>query len=86
MSVLYKAFRILIEYEGDQHRTDKTQWKTDIDRHEDFVRDGWALYRVTAARARHPRRVVERVHAMPVEAGYDGPAPVFDARWRELFE
>ena len=27
VSVLYKAFRILIEYEGDQHRTDKTQWK-----------------------------------------------------------
>jgi hypothetical protein len=30
--------------------------------------------------------VVERVHAMLVEAGYDGPAPVFDPRWRELFE
>lgn len=79
VDLVYKQFRILIEYEGDQHRTDKTQWNTDIDRQEDFVAGGWTVYRVTAARARHPRRIVERVYAMLVAAGYDGPAPVFDA-------
>ena len=86
VDLVYKPFRILIEYEGDQHRTDKDQWNIDIDRQEDFIADGWTVYRVTAARARYPRRIVERVYAMLVEAGYDGPAPVFDARWCRLFD
>lgn len=86
VDLVYQQFRILIEYEGDQHRVDKNQWNVDIDRQEDFLAGGWTVYRVTAARARHPRRIVERVHGMLVEAGYDGPAPVFDARWRNLFD
>lgn len=86
VDLVYKEFRILIEYEGDQHRTDKRQWNTDIDRQEDFAAGDWVVYRVTADRARHPRRIVERVHTLLVEAGYDGPAPVFDARWCRLFE
>ena len=86
VDLVYKQFKILIEYEGDQHRTDKTQWNIDIDRQEDFAAAGWALYRVTAARARRPREIVQRVHAMLVAAGYDGPAPAFDAPWSRLFD
>jgi hypothetical protein len=86
VDLVYRQFRILIEYEGDQHRVDKTQWNLDIDRQESFTRDGWTIYRVTARRARHPREVVQRVYQLLVEAGYDGPPPVFDTRWRSLFE
>jgi hypothetical protein len=86
VDLVYRQFRILIEYEGNQHRVDKDQWNLDIDRQESFTRDGWTVYRVTARRARHPREVVQRVYQLLVEAGYDGPPPVFDARWRSLFE
>jgi very-short-patch-repair endonuclease len=54
----YLAFKVILEYEGDQHRTDPYQWSRDIERQEDFVRGGWALIRITAARpaARRGRR------------------------------
>ena len=34
MDLVYLEFRILIEYEGDQHRIDRFQWNRDIDRQE----------------------------------------------------
>lgn len=86
VDMVYREFRILLEYESDQHRLDQAQWNTDIERQEGFARARWALLRITAARARQPRWVVGRVHAMLLAAGYAGPPPVFDARWRELFE
>ena len=86
VDLVYLGFRILIEYEGDQHRLDRDQWNRDIERQEGFTRSRWDLLRITAARARKPRWIVGRVYAMLQEAGYDGPPPVFDARWRELFE
>jgi hypothetical protein len=43
---------LIIDYEGDQHRTDRNQWNRDIDRQEDFARDNWMLIRVTSERAR----------------------------------
>jgi hypothetical protein len=52
VDLVYLAFRLIIEYEGDQHRTDRNQWNHDIDRHEDFTRDHWTLIRVTSERAR----------------------------------
>jgi hypothetical protein len=86
VDLVYQGFRILIEYEGDQHRLDQDQWNRDIERQEGFTRNQWALLRITAARARRPRWIVVRVYAMLQDAGYHGPPPVFDTRWRELFE
>jgi hypothetical protein len=57
VDLVYLAYRLIIEYEGDQHRTDRHQWNHDIDRHEDFARDNWTLIRVTSERARWPRQV-----------------------------
>lgn len=86
VDLVYRKFRILIEYDGDQHRIDREQWNIDIERHELFTGDGWTILRITAERARRPRWIVERVHALLRTAGYTGPAPVFDARWRALFD
>ena len=86
VDLVYRGFRIVIEYEGDQHRLDRDQWNLDIERQEGFTRNRWVLLRITAARARRPRWIVGRVYTMLRDAGYDGPPPVFDARWRELFE
>jgi hypothetical protein len=59
VDLVYLAHKLIIEYEGDQHRTDRHQWNADIDRYEDFARDKWTLIRITSERARWPRQLVE---------------------------
>ena len=44
-------YRLIIEYQGDQHRTDRFQWNRDIDRQEFLARTHWTLIRVTSERA-----------------------------------
>lgn len=86
VDLVYLEYRLIIEYEGDQHRTDRNQWNRDIDRQEDFARDHWTLIRVTSERARWPRQVVRGVYKALRANGYKGPAPRFDQRWISLFE
>jgi Protein of unknown function (DUF559) len=74
VDLVYLAYRLIIEYEGDQHRS-RNQWNRDIDRQEDFARDNWTLIRVTSERARWPRQVVRTVYQALRANGYDGPAP-----------
>jgi very-short-patch-repair endonuclease len=40
--------RLILEYEGDHHRTDRPQWTHDIGRHNAFAAAGWTVLRVTA--------------------------------------
>jgi hypothetical protein len=86
VDLVYLAYKLIIEYEGDQHRTDRAQWNADIDRHEDFARDHWTLIRVTSERARWPRQLVRSVCEALRVNGYDGPAPHFSELWVRLFE
>jgi hypothetical protein len=86
VDLVYVTYKLIIEYEGDQHRTDRNQWNRDIDRHEDFARDHWTLIRVTSERARRPRQVVRGVYKALRANGYDGPAPEFGELWISLFE
>ena len=86
VDLVYVAYKLIIEYEDDQHRTDRHQWNADIDRYEDFARDKWALIRVTSGRARWPRQVVRTVHRALQANGYQGPAPHFNQLWISLFE
>ena len=85
VDLVYLAYRLIIEYEGDQHRTDRHQWNRDIDRQEDFARDQWTLIRVTSERARWPRQMVRAVYQALRANGYDGPAPGFGELWVSLF-
>lgn len=39
--------RVVVEYEGDHHRTDPHQWATDIRRHREVGRRGWVVLRWT---------------------------------------
>jgi hypothetical protein len=86
VDLVYLEYRLIIEYEGDQHRTDRNQWNRDIDRQEDFTRDNWTLIRVTSERARWPRQVVRTVYQALRANGNDGPPPQFGPLWVSLFE
>jgi hypothetical protein len=44
----YPEFNLLIEYEGDHHRTDRDQWQRDVDKHAACVDEGWEVLRLTS--------------------------------------
>lgn len=80
------AYRVVLEYEGDQHRTDTRQWDYDVRRYEDLTAAGFIVLRITARRFRNPREVVTSTYERLCERGYSGPPPVFDQAWQDLFE
>lgn len=84
--LVLRALKVLLEYEGDQHRVNRTQWNIDISRAEEFQAERYAVVRVTALHLRHPRQLLRRIHSTLVERGYDGPEPQFTQEWVQLFE
>ncbi|WP_375388618.1 DUF559 domain-containing protein [uncultured Amnibacterium sp.] len=44
---VWRAQRIVLEYDGDGHRVDKRQFRRDIIRYDDLVADGWRVLRAT---------------------------------------
>jgi len=79
-------FTLILEYEGDQHRTDLEQWNLDIGRVEAFGNEGYRVLRVTSAHLRAPRILIDRIHRAMVAGGYSGQPPAFTPEWRALFE
>ena len=55
VDLVYQKYRVILEYEGDQHRTDDNQWNSDIGRYEEFTDEGWTVIRVSKQRMRYPR-------------------------------
>ena len=86
VDLLLEEFKVIVEYDGDQHRTDKGQWSADIHRDEEFGSLGYRTVRVTATHLRRPRSVVWRVHDALRAGGYVGPGPAFGPEWSSLFE
>lgn len=84
--LVYRLWRLLVEYEGGQHFNDARQIVSDVDRYARFRRDGWEYVQVTSRILGRPQEMVRRVHRQLVARGYDGPAPVFGARWDALFQ
>ena len=59
----WPEFRVIVEYEGDHHRTDAVQWHRDIERYARLQELGWIVIRATAADYRDPTRLIARVQA-----------------------
>lgn len=58
----YGLARLVIEYEGDHHRTDVATFRSDIERRERFEDEGWRVLRVTGGDARQRFvRAIERI-------------------------
>lgn len=84
--LVYRRWKLLVEYEGRQHALDVDQFARDIDRYGGFRALGWEYHQVTNERLGRPKVLVLRVHDALVRRGYDGPPPVFGRRWDSLFE
>lgn len=61
--LLYRAARIAIEYDGEQHFADPRQRARDIERDERLRALGWTVIHVTAAMLAKPWLLVDRVRA-----------------------
>ncbi|QYF73816.1 hypothetical protein [Cryobacterium sp. PAMC25264] len=44
--LVYLSYRVLIEYDGEHHRTDSVQYARDLERLDDVMADGWRVIRV----------------------------------------
>ena len=55
----WSEFMVAVEYDGDQHRTDRWQYVKDVRRLEILQRLGWVVIRVIAED--HPADIVRRV-------------------------
>ena len=62
--LVYRTARLVIEYEGDHHRTDARTFRNDIVRRERLEDAGWTVLRVTADDLRlRPEETIRRVTA-----------------------
>ena len=61
---MYRRQRVLLEYEGDQHRTDKRRFRSDIRKYEAQQDLGWRVVRVTEDDLREPAALIARVRRL----------------------
>jgi hypothetical protein len=62
VDLLYRSKRVVIEYEGDYHRTDKAKWRSDVVRYERMQDAGYRVIRITADDLQdRPDETVQRV-------------------------
>jgi hypothetical protein len=83
--LVFRRWGLVVEYEGTHHQLDRGQYVKDIDRYASLRRDAVPYVQVTKEKLGRPRRMVMEVYDALVALGYDGPAPEFGARWRQLF-
>jgi very-short-patch-repair endonuclease len=50
----YPEFNLVLEYDGDQHRTDRAQYYLDINRLERITREGWRVIRINLKHMANP--------------------------------
>ncbi len=69
--LVYREWRVVVEYDGDQHRVDTTQFDKDIRRLEAFAANGWCVVRITGRSFFADRRAcVGRVERALLLAGW----------------
>ena len=80
-----RDWNVVVEYEGDQHRTDVKQFHRDLGRYEQLAAAGYLAVRVSKEAMLKPREVAARIYRALVSRGYDGPPPDFGSEWRTSF-
>jgi hypothetical protein len=68
--LVYPEFRVLVEYDGEQHLLDPRQWAVDVARLNDLAQDGWCVIRVTKATT--DDELVARTRLALIERGWHG--------------
>jgi len=71
--MVYRRWRVIVEYDGDHHRTNTAQFDKDVLRLEGFDRAGWTVVRIIGRSFFGDRDAcIARVRRALVEAGWNG--------------
>jgi hypothetical protein len=81
----YPGIKLIVEYDGRQHAEDRSQWRRDLQRREEFDDEGYRILVVTAEGIyTEPQRTLERVRRQLVLRGWQR-VPAIDDGWKEHF-
>ena len=83
--LVYRRWRVVVEYEGSHHQEDRAQYVADLDRYALLRAAGITYVQATHEKLSHARTLVGEVFRTLVAKGYDGPPPSFGGQWRLLF-
>ncbi|GAB3801190.1 hypothetical protein GCM10028798_16790 [Humibacter antri] len=69
----YPEYRVLTEYDGDHHRTDRKQWQRDVDKHSACVDAGREVVRLTSGLV-YPsaKPAIARIRTALIRGGWRG--------------
>lgn len=74
--LVHEPTKVLLEYDGQQHRLDDQQYARDVDRLDDLAAAGWRVIRVNRShRGLERRSVLERARAALIERGWRPDRP-----------
>jgi very-short-patch-repair endonuclease len=68
----FDEYRVLLEYQGDYHRTTKGQWRKDMTRRSRLEAEGWFVIEINADDLKHPDELVARIRSVLRQRGYRG--------------
>lgn len=83
--LVFREYRLIVEYDGWHHERDAHQRQRDHLRRELLESLGWRLVVITVEDLRDRPSIVRRVHRALVQGGYAGPDPVMSLTWRQWF-
>lgn len=66
----YRQYRVVVEIEGDHHRSSKQQWNRDLQKYRDYANAGWEVVRLTAHDIRTQRRAARIVREVLLRRGW----------------
>jgi hypothetical protein len=82
----YRHQKIVLEYDGDLHRTLRRKWRNDVRTREQLRDMGWTVIALTADDlAVRPEDFLWRVQKALLERGHPSVPPVLDRRWETYF-
>lgn len=88
VDMCFPAAKVVIEYDGDLHRTERRKWRHDV-LTRDLLRNdlGWEIIVLTADDITlRPEQALERIHAALRRRGQPGTPRALDAGWRHYFD
>lgn len=66
----YPRYGVVVEIEGDHHRSSKQQWNRDLQKYRDYANAGWEVVRLTAHDIRTRRTAVHIVRGVLIRRGW----------------
>ena len=69
--LVYRRWNVVVEYDGEQHRTDNRQFERDVGRLDDFAASGWRVVRITARTCADRLVTIDRSARALVAGGWE---------------